>query len=96
MRLPEFIPMRPSNARLAHAGLFVGSGCLLLSVGPLLVFVLLQTAFGAFRGNNGLGLGLWFAAATPFAVLAVFIGIVVDGRRKRSASASVQGRSGAC
>ncbi len=67
----------------SHAGLIVGSGCLGLAVGPLLLFVLLQSLLGMFHGNNGLGLGLWFAFATPVAAVVLVIGVVRDARRNR-------------
>ncbi len=78
--------MGATQSPFAHTGLVVGSGCLVLSIGPLLVFGLLQGAFGAFHGNNGLGLGLWFAVSAPVAVLALVVGLVVDCRRRRSGS----------
>ena len=73
----------PRSSR-SHAGLLVGIACLALAVGPLLVFVLLQSLLGMFPGSSGLGLGLWCAVATPVAAIVLAIGAIRDSRRNRS------------
>ena len=73
--------MAESANRESHTGLFIGLGCLALSVGPLVLFGVLQMV-GFFPGNNGLGLGLWMTFTAPFAFLIFIVGAIHSARDK--------------
>ena len=81
--LPSFASFNVTRKSKSRIGVIVGSGCLGLAVGPLLLFVLLQSVLGMFPGNNGLGLGLWFMVATPVSAVALALGVAFDARRNR-------------
>ena len=71
----------------SNAGLYVGLGCVGLALGPLVLFALLQWAFGLFPGNNGLGLGLWAFVSGPVAVLVLVLCVLRDDRTQRVTAA---------
>jgi hypothetical protein len=91
--------MTTANRALScpHVGLFVGFGCLATSLCPILAFIVLQSLFGYFPGNNGLGLGLWLGITAVPAVIVLAAGALFDERRlKRSRSPSTPDHRGTC
>ena len=62
-----------------------GVALLVVSIGPLIIFGILQQ-FGYFPGNNGLGLGLWFFLTIWPALGFIIAGIVVGVKAVDNAS----------